>query len=433
MKARINAEWDKLRSVAVHSPGIEMYFGLLDPFASLYERSFSMEKAIKEHEILTYILKHEFKVNINPLKETILELADKSHNTRNKLIDLAIGKISYTGDVYEVKYAEYESEKNRNVMDSNYYYNSLLLNPTVNLESDIGTRMIQLNVTENKPLSNLYFMRDQQAVTDKGIVLSRMSKPQRMREPEITKFLWDCLNIPVTYEIHNPGTFEGGDFIPMDEFALIGVGDRTNMAGVEQILKNGVGYSEIAIVHQPRHPLIPPGKTDYMMNMHLDTYFNVASDGVVVGCEILLKNAVVEIYERNGPGEYNKVGDNTNLHEYITSKGFEIIDITTLEYLSYASNFLCIKNGTIISVEVDRIVEDVLINLKVKASVDPETYGDLLKQVERDYKFLCSEGQFFPHKKEIYQQDIDAYPLNLINLTGGYGGAHCMTCALNRK
>ena len=51
--------------------------------------------------------------------------------------------------------------------------------------------MIQLHVTENEPLSNLYFMRDQQAVTDRGIVMSRMSKPQRMREPEITKFLWD--------------------------------------------------------------------------------------------------------------------------------------------------------------------------------------------------------------------------------------------------
>ncbi len=433
MKAKINAEWDTLRKVAVHSPGIEMYFGLLDPFASLYERSFNMEKAIKEHEILRYILKHEFKIGIISLKEKLLDLADESHVIREKLMDLANAKISYTGDIYEVKYAKYESEKNRDILDSNYYYNSLLLNPTVKLESGVGTRMIQLHVTENEPLSNLYFMRDQQAVTDMGIIVSRMSKPQRMREPEITKFLWECLNIPVTCEVKNPGTFEGGDFIPMDEFALIGVGDRTNMAGVEEILRNGVGYSEVAIVHQPTHPLLPPGKTDYMMNMHLDTYFNVASDGVVVGCDILLKNAEVEIYQREGIGEYNKINKHTNLHDYITSKGFEIIDITTLEYLAYASNFLCVKNGTIISVEVDRLVKDVINNLKKKASVDPETYGDLLKQVKKDYTFLHSEGQFFPHKKEIYQQDIDAYPVNLKNLTGGYGGAHCMTCALKRK
>ena len=432
MKAKINAEWDTLRRVAVHSPGIEMYFGLLDPFASLYEKSFSMEKAIKEHEILRYILKHEFKIKIIPLKEKLIDLADESHFIREKLMDLAYEKISYTGDSYEVKYAKYESEKNRDILDSNYYYNSLLLNPTVKLESSIGTRMIQLNVTENEPLSNLYFMRDQQAVTDKGIILSRMSKPQRMREPEITKFLWDSLDIPVTCEVKNPGTFEGGDFIPMDEFALIGVGDRTNMAGVEQILRNGLGYSEVAIVHQPTHPLLPPGKTDFMMNMHLDTYFNVASDGVVVGCEVLLKNADVEIYQREGIGDYIKINKHTNLHDYIVSKGFKIIDITTLEYLAYASNFLCVKNGTIISVEVDRLVKGVVKNLERKATVDPETYGGLLKQVKKDYTFLHSEGQFFPHKKEIYEHDIDAYPLNLINLTGGYGGAHCMTCALNR-
>ncbi|MGB7969757.1 MAG: arginine deiminase family protein [Methanobacterium sp.] len=432
MKAKINAEWDTLRKVAVHSPGIEMYFGLLDPFASLYERSFSMEKAIKEHEILRYILKHEFKINVISLKEKLLNLADKSIFIREKLMDLANKKISYTGDIYEVKYAKYESEKNRDILDSNYYFNSLLLNPTVKLESGIGTRMIQLHVTENEPLSNLYFMRDQQAVTDRGIIISRMSKPQRMREPEITKFLWDSLNIPVQCEVKNPGTFEGGDFIPMDNFALIGVGDRTNRAGIEQILKNGIGYSEVAIVHQPTHPLLTSGKTDYMMNMHLDTYFNVASDGVVVGCDILLKNAEVEVYQKEGRGEYSKINKHTNLHDYIISKGFEIIDITTLEYLAYASNFLCVKNGTIISVEVDRLVKGVINNLEKKASVDPETYVDLLKQVKKDYKFLQSEGQFFPHKKEIYQHDIDAYPLNLINLTGGYGGAHCMTCALKR-
>jgi arginine deiminase len=432
MKAKINAEWDTLRRVTVHSPGIEMYFGLLDPFASLYERSFSMEKAIKEHEILRYILKHEFKIKIITLKEKLLNLADESPMIREKLIGMANEKISYTGDIYEVKYAKYESEKNRDILDSNYYFNSLLLNPTVKFESGVGTRMIQLHVTENEPLSNLYFMRDQQAVTDRGMILSRMSKPQRMREPEITKFLWDCLKIPVTCEVKNPGTFEGGDFIPMDEFALIGIGDRTNMAGVEQILKNGVGYSEVAIVHQPTHPLLPSGKTDYMMNMHLDTYFNVASDGVVVGCDILLKNAEVEIYQKEGLGEYSKINKHTNLHDYIVSKGFEIIDITTLEFLAYASNFLCVKNGTIISVEVDRLVKGVINNLIKKASVDPETYGELLKQVKKDYAFLHGEGQFFPHKKEIYQHDIDAYPLNLINLTGGYGGAHCMTCALKR-
>ncbi len=432
MKAKINAEWDKLRTVAVHSPGIEMYFGLLDPFASLYERSFSMDNAIREHELLTHTLKHEFKINLIPLKDTIISAADRSSSRRDALINLAFKKISYTGDINEVKRAIYEAQKNRNVLDAEYYFNTVLLNPQVELESGVGTRMIRLHVTENEPLSNLYFMRDQQAVTDKGIVLSRMQKPQRKREPQLTKLLWNTLNIPLACEIKEPGTFEGGDFIPMKDFALVGVGERTNMNGVEQMFKDSFGYDEVAIVHKPKNTIIPSEKKDPMINMHLDTYFNVASNGVVVGCEDLLKNADVEIYNRETSGNYIKSDIHNNLKDYILSKGFEIINITTLEYLAYASNFLCIKNGTIVSVEVERVVKDVINNIMEKASLDPGTYGTLLKQIKKDYKHLREDGQFFPHKKEVYLHDIDALTLNLINLTGGYGGAHCMTCALKR-
>ena len=432
MKAKINAEWDNLRTVAVHSPGIEMYFGLLDPFASLYERSFSMEDAVREHELFTHTLKHEFKINIIPLKETILSKADNSSLIRDDLIELALNKISYTGDNDEVRRAEYEAEKNRNILDADYYFNTVLLNPQVELESGVGTRMIQLHVTENEPLSNLYFMMDQQAVTDKGIVLSRMKRPQRKREPQLTKLLWNTLKLPLACEIKEPGTFEGGDFLPMKEFALIGVGDRTNMNGVEQIFNGGMGYDEVGVVHTPKNTIISSEKNDLMINMHLDTYFNVASNGVAVGCKELLEKAEVEVYHREGARNYTKSDLQSNLKDYILSKGFDIIHITTLEYLAYASNFLCIKNGTIVSVEVERVVKDVINNIKEKALLDPVTYGNLLKQIKKDYKHLREEGQFFPHKKEIYQYDIDAFTLNLINLTGGYGGAHCMTCALRR-
>ncbi len=44
-----------------------------------------MKEAIREHELLTYTLKHEFNVDIIPLKETILNKADKSPLIREKL------------------------------------------------------------------------------------------------------------------------------------------------------------------------------------------------------------------------------------------------------------------------------------------------------------------------------------------------------------
>ena len=433
MEAKVRAEWDQLRKVVIHRPGIEMFFGLLDPYASLYERAFSRYEARREHERLEYALKHEFKVNVLRLKESILQAADRESEVRERLIKAAHESVKFTGDTAEVSRAKKKLEDNEKVLDSGHFFNVLLLNPLVDLEAGKGVRAINLHITENEPLANLYFMRDQQAVTDKGIFLSRMSKPQRRRETLLTRFLWETLGAKIAHATQEPGTFEGGDFIPMKDFALVGTGDRTNRSGVEQMLQSGLGFDEVGVVHQPSHPLILGEQRDPMIAMHLDTYFNVASSSVAVGSELLLKRAKVEVYHRQGTGVYKKEKEETNLHDFIKGKGFNIIDITTLEQMSYASNFLCIKDGTILAVEVDRTVKNVLNNLASEASANPERYGKLLEQAKKDYQTLKNEGQFFPFKKEIYQHDIDAYPIILENLTGGYGGAHCMTCALERS
>jgi len=74
----------------------------------------------------------------------------------------------------------------------------------------------------------------------------------------------------------------------------------------------------------------------------------------------------------------------------------------------------------------------VLLNLERKAGDDPQRYGRLLRHAEEDYRRIRNEGRFFPHKAEFSRHDIEVYPLRLENLTGGYGGPHCMTCTLER-
>jgi len=432
METRIKAEWDRLRTVAIHRPGMEMFFGLLEPYASLYERAFSQNGAIREHERLEHVLRHEFRINVIRMRDTIVEAAERNPEIHNRLVRAAYDVIGVTGDEAEVKLARNELEKNKDILDPDHFLSILLLNPQIELEKDKGTRMIHLDIAEKQPLSNIYFMRDQQAITDKGIFLSRMSKPQRRREPIITKLLWDVLGAEVVHTVTEPGTFEGGDFIPMKDFALVGVGDRTNELGLNQLLNHGIGFDEVGVVHRPNHPLIPESGTDSMINMHLDTYFNIASSGVAVGRKALLKAAKVDIYNRAGPGTYEKEKDSTDLLSYINGWGFDVVDITTLEQLSYATNFLTIKDGTILSVEVAKDVKDVLFQLQAKSHAEPQRYRALLEQAEKDFKFLKSESEFFPHKREMYQHGIDAYPMVLTNLTGGYGAAHCMTAALRR-
>lgn len=435
MTTRVRAEWDRLHRVAIHRPGIEMWFGLLAPYASLYERAFNRYEARKEHERLEYTLRHEFKIDVMRLKDQILELADRKPQIRSRLVKAALAETELAGAKADVAKARNEMLRDTDILDAGHFFNILLLEPKLDLEEGKGARAIHMNVTERAPLANLYFMRDQQAVTDKGIFLSRMSKPQRRNETRITRLLWESLGERIVHETQAPGTFEGGDFIPMKDFALVGTGDRTNAAGIEQMLAEGLTFGEVGVVHQPNHPFIPGNEADPMVDMHLDTYFNVASSGVVVGSELLLKAAKVDVYHRTGKnGGYvkDRSTKTVTLHDYVRSKGFEVINLTTLEQISYASNFLCVRDGTILAVEVDRIVKKVLAGLQDQARQNPGRYGKLLEQANKDYQTLKDEAHFFPNKRDLYKFGIDALPIQLTNLTGGYGGAHCMTAAMYR-
>jgi arginine deiminase len=433
MDGKIKAEWEPLKKVFIHRPGIEMFFGLLDPASSLYERAFSRDGAIKEHEMLENVLKKEFKVEVFKLKDTILKAADERPEIRKRLIEMARESIAGGEEEIASKKVLKEFDQNVKYLDSEHFFNILLLNPGIDYQVSGGYRNIKLNILGKLPLCNLYFMRDQQFVTEQGIVLTRMALPSRINEPKVTRFLWEeVLNIPVLHEMQAPATIEGGEFIPMGDFALVGIGSRTNQAAIDQLLKLHFDFKELAVVHQPMHPLVSSDHPDPMINMHLDTYFNVPSSKVVVGSDLLLKNARVEIYHNEGDGKFVKDKKEVTLYDYITSKGFNVITITTLEQMSYATNFLCIDDGKILAIEVERIVKDVLINLRGKAKKDPKRYSKLLEQAKEDFENLKAKGQFFPHKKEIYEAGIDAYPVILKNLTGGYGGAHCMTCSLTR-
>jgi arginine deiminase len=432
MAGRIRSEWDRLRTVAVHRPGIEMFFGLLEPYAALYERAFSRYEARREHDRLQYALREEFGITVLPLKETILDAADRSPDVRKRLVDWAHDEIAVRGSRDKVAEARRSMQHHAGALDSLHFFTLLLLNPVIEVGRGNSERGVDVHILEQQPLANLYFMRDQQAVTDRGMIVARLAKPQRQREPEITKFLWEILGIPIACEVREPGTFEGGDFMPMGKFALVGMGDRTNRAGVDQLLASGLGFDEVGVVHQPVHPLIPSDHPDPMVDMHLDTYFNVASSGVVLGSEVLLRRAQVEIYYRRGPG-YERADGSTTLYDYIREKGFTVVDLSTLEQLSYAANILCIRDGTILTVEGERVMKTVLENLAEKADRDMRRYGRLLDQAKEDYRRIRGEGQFFPHKKDLYQHDLEIYPLRLENLTGGYGGPHCMTCPLERR
>ena len=98
----INAEWDRLNRIVVHRPGIEMFLGLLEPYASLYERVFNRHEATREHEFMEHILKYHFGIDVIRLGDVIETEADKNPEIREKLIDLARNTVNITEDIFKV-------------------------------------------------------------------------------------------------------------------------------------------------------------------------------------------------------------------------------------------------------------------------------------------------------------------------------------------
>ena len=426
------AEWDPLEEVLIHQPGIEMFFGLLEPYSFLYERAFRIDEATYEHGALEHALT-EAGVTVRHLIHLAIEIGTRRPELVEEVRRQALRLVRYSGPREMVARARVALRHNLDRFDGPTLFNILLLRPSVRLERHPGERAIWPKVVLDTPLANLYFMRDQQALTPRGFVLGRMAKPQRRNEPRLTGALLRAWGADVAAEIRAPGTFEGGDFLPLGEFALLGTGDRTNASAVRQILAAPIGFDEVAVVHQPSHPAIPGDDPDPMIDMHLDTYLNIPGRGLAVGCDALLRRARVDVYRRHGRAPLRLEPGHPMLHDYLTAKRFEIVNISTLEQMSYASNFLCVRDRQILAVEVDQEVDQVLRTLREAAATDPHRYRALYALARKERETLREQNDFFPHKTALREAGVTAIPLALREITGGYGGAHCMTCAVNRR
>src|SRR5512137_1956553 len=89
MEPGARAEWESLKHILVHEPGIEVFFALLDPGAHLYERFFSHHEARWEHRQLCDLLHNSFGVRVHNLKTTLMEEASEPGPVRDRLVSLA--------------------------------------------------------------------------------------------------------------------------------------------------------------------------------------------------------------------------------------------------------------------------------------------------------------------------------------------------------
>lgn len=143
---------------------------------------------------------------------------------------------------------------------------------------------------ELTPVPNLFFTRDPQVVIGNGVAISSMATDARERESLLARYVFiyhpafrdDAVILADHYEKLPPSgterrrraTLEGGDvLIPREDILLVGLSERTNRAGIEQLarsLKRSVSSVRTILVVE-----IPKRRSF----MHLDTVFTIIDRG----------------------------------------------------------------------------------------------------------------------------------------------------------
>ncbi|MHB8397054.1 MAG: arginine deiminase family protein [Thermoplasmataceae archaeon] len=414
---RIRAEWNQLRAVIMHRPGVEIEYAMLAPKPFLFERSFRTSRAVEEHIGLERTL-HDNGVKVSILKDEIVRRANDSSEFRRGLEERVEQNAMFYGEIAHTELARKDFFRNIHGLDAENLFHFLTLEPSVDLKK---TESLQYpTIYSNIPLANLYFMRDQQIVSSDGVVIGSMRSLQRRKETEITDFFFSQVFGNGAVKRVSEGFLEGGDYMPAGDFAMFGIGPRTDLAGVMSALNTGnVVFDEYCIVENPVYEFMEGTTRDPMINMHLDTYFNLAGEGLAVGSISLLSRAKATIYARNG-SSVEKISETTFL-DYLKTKGYNIIDLSIKEQLSYSSNFLTISDRKIVAVNSSEVL---------KRLVSSGVFSDgVLNAMRSD---STDEKNAFPNGKRARDYGLDVIQVDLSELTGGYGGAHCMTAAVKR-
>ena len=382
-----HSEWDYAKAILMHTPGEELFDGVIHPYAGLFEYYFDVDKAAEEHKgYIKALEKNGIRVH------TVRELLEQA--PIEKLRACAISALTY--DTSNMPDATEKSEKYRmsviNGMSRADLIRCILLRPTVNLYSTGNNTGFEAVYTHS-PLMNLYFTRDQSITTPRGHIISKMNSTQRAAETQIVSLCYELMGVEPILSITGDGRLEGGDYLRGGTISYIGCGMRTNIDAIRQIMEaDAFGHDTIAVVNDRKW---------WQMQMHLDTYFNIIDKDLctLVESRYLAKESdpewvTVDLYTRERGGkEYSLTQKEIPFVEFLKRRGFEIIPIKPEDELHYANNFLTIAPRHIMAV------------------------GNQSKELQ---KALAEHGV-----------KVEWIPLE--TLIKGYGAAHCMTQVIKAK
>jgi N-dimethylarginine dimethylaminohydrolase len=133
------------------------------------------------------------------------------------------------------------------------------------LLQDLGVTVHLAPHDPSTGLDSLY-ARDSTVVTDRGVILCRMGKPQRRGEPAAAAEALRALEVPILGAIEGDGLLEGGDVVWLSRATLaVGRGYRTNDEGIRQL--RGLLDAEVEVIRVPLPHWRGPGDVFHLMSV----------------------------------------------------------------------------------------------------------------------------------------------------------------------
>jgi arginine deiminase len=173
---------------------------------------------------------------------------------------------------------------------------------------------------------NLVYVRDTAAVTRAGYMLARMKSPVRRNETGIIEATLRRLAVPMLMKTVAPATIEGGDLIFLDDDTLLlGVGNRTNQAGLRELLSTGTQSALRRLLAVPLPSSV----------IHLDGTMMVIDQDLALVHEQSLRGTA-SLFE-NG-----RLRKRLKLVQFLKASGIRLVEITDYERQRRATNVIAI-------------------------------------------------------------------------------------------
>lgn len=222
-------------------------------------------------------------------------------------------------------------------------------NLLVQTYQNLGIEVFFLPPSETYPDS--VFARDFGACLKDGYILGRFKHEYRKNERKAYEKKMQELNIPQLFKIHE-GYFEGGDFFFLDDKTIvIGLLERTNQIGYQEIKEHFKNQYEVLFVESDPEFL------------HLDMCFNLIDKHLALICkeafdisflqELQKRNIeLIEVSKKDifrhglnvqalGDKKVLALKKNHDINLQIKQKGYEVIELDITEILKCGGGIHC--------------------------------------------------------------------------------------------